>query len=309
MIEPTLNYVPCPGLAATSPLEATGHRMAYWEWNDTGNADHPHVLLCVHGLSRQGRDFDVFARRMAKHCRVICPDVVGRGRSDWLANPSGYQIPVYVGDMVALINAVHAKAPISTLDWFGTSMGGLIGLVLCGQPNLPLPVKVRSLVLNDVGPTVQWSALERIGSYLGRPVRFDSLESAADEMWKISTGFGPHTRQEWLELSRPMVRRTHDGRLSLHYDPGIASPMRKMTREAAEGGEKLLWQLYDQITAHTLVLRGAQSDLFLRETAEQMRQRGPKAAVIEFENVGHAPTLVAEDQGAAVERFLLAGEA
>ena len=304
MNEPTLNYVPCPGLAATSPMEANGHRMAYWEWNDTGNPAHPRVLMCVHGLSRQGRDFDVFARRMSKYGRVICPDVVGRGKSDWLADPAGYQIPSYVGDMLVLLHHLHAKAPITQLDWVGTSMGGLIGLVVAGQKELPLPVPVHSLVLNDVGPTVQWDALQRIGSYLGRPLRFDSVESAAEEMRKISMGFGPHSTEDWLALSRPMVVRAAKDKLRLHYDPGIASPMRKMTKEAAEGGERYLWKLYEQITARTLLLRGADSDLLSKETAERMSQVGPHAQIKEFEFVGHAPTLVAEEQGSAVERFL-----
>ena len=304
MNEPTLNYVSCPGLAATSPVDATGHRMAYWEWNATGNPAHPHVLMCVHGLSRQGRDFDVFARRMSRYARVICPDVVGRGESDWLADPGGYQIPVYVGDMLVLINHLHAQALISQLDWVGTSMGGLIGLVISGQKDLPLAVPVHSLVLNDVGPAVEWSALQRIGSYLGRPLRFDSVQAAADEMRKISTGFGPHSDADWLELSQHMVSKAAKERWRLHYDPGLASPLRKMTAEAAEGGERYLWKLYDQITARVLLLRGADSDLLSKATAERMMQTGPKAQLIEFENVGHAPTLVADEQGRAVERFL-----
>ena len=183
-------------------------------------------------------------------------------------------------------------------------MGGLIGLVVAGQKELPLPVPVHSLVLNDVVPTVQWDALQRIGSYLGRPLRFDSVESAAEEMRKISTGFGPHSTEDWLALSRPMVVRAANDKLRLHYDPGIASPMRKMTKEAAEGGERYLWKLYEQITARTLLLRGADSDLLSKETAERMSQVGPHAQIKEFEFVGHAPTLVAEEQGSAVERFL-----
>ncbi|MPM26472.1 2-succinyl-6-hydroxy-2,4-cyclohexadiene-1-carboxylate synthase [bioreactor metagenome] len=305
MIEPTLNYVPCPGLPATSPVDANGHRMAYWEWNHTGNPAHPHVLMCVHGLSRQGRDFDVFARRMSRHARVICPDVVGRGQSDWLADPKGYQIPTYVGDMLTLIQHVHAQAPITQLDWVGTSMGGIIGLVLSGQKELPLPVPVHSLVLNDVGPAVQWDALQRIASYLGRPLRFDTVQAAADEMRQISQGFGPHSPEDWLVLSTPMVSRASKERWRLHYDPGIASPLRKMTKEAADGGERYLWKLYEQITARVLLLRGADSDLLSSDTAKRMTEVGPRAQLVEFASVGHAPTLVADEQGSAVERFLL----
>ena len=314
MNEPTLNYVLCPGSAApptsagTAPAPDSQHRMAYWEWNATGNPAHPHVVVCVHGLSRQGRDFDTLARTLSAHARVICPDVVGRGRSDWLADPMGYQIPQYAADMLALLGQVHQQAPIATLDWVGTSMGGLIGMGIAGQPGVPLPAPVRRLVLNDVGPVIQWQALQRIGQYLGQAVRFESLQQAADAMWAISTSFGPHTPAQWLELSRHMVRDLPQGGLALHYDPGIAVPFRTLTQESAAAGEATLWQLYDHITARTLLLRGAQSDLLSRATAEAMTLRGPRARLVEIDGVGHAPTLVAEDQVAAVARFLLAQE-
>lgn len=310
MNEPTLNYVMCPGLAAAGASSPTGghHRMAYWEWNATGNPSHPHVIVCVHGLSRQGRDFDTLARVLARHARVICPDVVGRGRSDWLADPMGYQLPVYAADMLALLAQVHAQGAIGALDWVGTSMGGLIGMAVAGQPGLPLPAPVRRLVLNDVGPVIQWEALQRIGLYLGQPARFDTLQQAADAMWAISTSFGPHTAEQWLALSQPMVRTLPEGGFTLHYDPAIATPFRALTREAAAAGEAALWQLYDHITARTLILRGAQSDLLSRATADAMAQRGPRARTVEFDGVGHAPTLVASDQVTAVQAFVLEPE-
>ena len=317
MNEPTLNYVMCPGPAAPSvfpgraPAPAQQHRMAYWEWNATGNPAHPHVVVCVHGLSRQGRDFDTLARALSPHARVVCPDVAGRGQSDWLADPMGYQIPQYAADMLALLAHLHQQGPIGTLDWVGTSMGGLIGMGVAGQPGLPLPVPVRRLVLNDVGPVIQWQALQRIGQYLGQPVRFDSLQQAADAMWAVSTSFGPHTPAQWLELSRAMVRTlpaSEGGGVTLHYDPAIAVPFNALTQESAAAGEAMLWQLYDHITARTLLLRGAQSDLLSRETAQAMAQRGPCARAVEFEGVGHAPTLVADGQVAAVTGFLLAAQ-
>lgn len=279
--------------------------MAYWEWNATGNPAHPHVVVCVHGLSRQGRDFDTLARELSRHARVVCPDVVGRGRSDWLADPAGYQIPQYGADMLALLAQLHQQAPIATLDWVGTSMGGLIGMGIAGQPGLPMPAPVRRLVLNDVGPSIQWEALQRIGLYLGQPARFDSLQQAADAMWAVSTSFGPHTPAQWLDLSRAMVRPLPDGGFTLHYDPAIAVPFKGLTREAAAAGEAALWQLYEGLTAQTLLLRGAQSDLLSRDTAHAMAQRGPRARMVEFEGVGHAPTLVAADQIQVVTDFLL----
>lgn len=314
MTEPTLNYVHCPAPDAAVPDGAgqprsPGHRMAYWEWNATGDPAHPHAIVCVHGLSRQGRDFDVLAARLARHARVVCPDVAGRGQSDWLADPQGYQVPVYAADMLALLAQLHRQAPIATLDWVGTSMGGLIGLAVCGQPGLPLPVPVRRLVLNDVGPAIEWQALQRIGTYLGRPAQFASREAAADALWLISSSFGPHTPAQWQALSQAMVRPGPQGGWVLHYDPAIAEPFRAVTEEAARAGEALLWQLYDQVAAQVLLLRGARSDLLSPATAQQMAQRGPRAEVVEFAGVGHAPTLLAPDQVAVVERFLLGAQA
>ena len=282
--------------------------MAYWQW---GNPAAAHVVVCVHGLSRQGRDFDVLASSLVDkargNIRVICPDVVGQGESDWLKDAMGSQIPTYAADMLALLGQLHAQAAIATLDWFGTSMGGLIGLVVCGQPALPLPVAFRKLVLNDVGPAIEWLSIVRIGTYLGAPIRFDSVQQGADAMWAISKGFGPHTPEQWLALSTPMLRPALDapGKLCLHYDPALAVPFKQATQESTLQGEKTLWQLYDNISAQTLLLRGADSDLLSPATAQAMGQRGPKARLVEFAGVGHAPTVVAADQLAAVADFLL----
>ena len=298
MNSPSLHFVDCP--------EAEGsHRMAYWSW---GNPAAAHVVVCAHGLSRQGRDFDVLAAALVEagggDIRVVCPDVVGRGQSDWLKDPSGYQIPNYAMDMLALLAALKPQQ----LDWVGTSMGGLIGTVLCGQPGLPLPVPVRRLVLNDVGPVIQWEAIQRIGLFLGNAPQFASLEQAAAAMWAISTGFGPHTPAQWLELSRHMVKPVNDGQgsVAMHYDPAIAVPFRTLTQEGVLAGEAMVWQLFDNIKAKTLLLRGAQSDLLTTATATQMMKRGPKPQRVEFEGVGHAPTLIAPDQVKAVVDFLLA---
>lgn len=298
MTEPSLHSVDCPETEGS-------HRMAYWSWGDPAA---PHVVVCAHGLSRQGRDFDVLAAALVAAAggaiRVVCPDVVGRGQSDWLKNPALYQIPNYAMDMLALLAALKPQQ----LDWVGTSMGGLIGAVVCGQPGLPLPVPVRRLVLNDVGPVIQWEAIQRIGQYLGDAPRFASLEQAAEAMWAISSTFGPHTPAQWLELSRHMVKPVNDaqGGVTLHYDPAIAVPFRTITQESAQAGEAMVWQLYDNIKARTLLVRGAQSDLLSADTTAQMLQRGPKPQLVEFAGVGHAPTLIAPDQVKAVVDFLLA---
>jgi pimeloyl-ACP methyl ester carboxylesterase len=287
MTEPRLNHVQC--------LSPRGlHRMAYWEWGDASN---PRVLVCGHGLTRQGRDFDTLAQALAHSYRVVCPDVVGRGQSDWLADPSGYQVPAYVSDMVTLLARLNGQ----TVHWVGTSMGGLIGMVLASLPNSP----ISRLVLNDVGPTLPADAIARIGAYLGIPLRWPDLDAAADYMWSISQSFGPHTRAQWLALTRPMLKADGEG-FKPHYDPQIAGPFRGITPELAAANEALLWQAYDAIRCSTLLLRGAQSDLLLPETARAMTLRGPKAHLREFTGVGHAPTLVQDDQVAAVREFLLA---
>jgi pimeloyl-ACP methyl ester carboxylesterase len=275
--------------------------MAYWEWGDPAN---PRVLVCVHGLSRQGRDFDTLARDLCDSYRVVCPDVVGRGRSDRLADPMGYAIPAYVADMVTLLARLGAEQ----VDWVGTSMGGLIGLGLASLPGLAQN-PVRRLVLNDVGPTIQAAALQRIGTYLGQPAHWPTLDAAADALWAISQGFGPHTREQWLELTRPQLLPDTgpDGTPGFkpHYDPAIAVPFRAITPEIAAAGEAMLWQRYDRLTCPTLLLRGAESDLLSPETAQAMTQRGPRAQLVEFAGVGHAPMLVQPEQRAAVRCFLL----
>lgn len=284
--EPRLNHVQCLGARGL-------RRMAYWEWGDVAN---PRVLVCVHGLARQARDFDTLARAMRAEYRVVCVDVVGRGQSDWLADPGGYQIPAYVADMVTLLARLNAQ----TVHWVGTSMGGLIGLGLASLPQSP----ISKLVLNDVGPTIQFEALVRIGNYLGQPLHWSTLDEAADYLHTISASFGPHTRAQWLALSRPMLKADGDG-FMLHYDPAIAQPFKAITPEIAAAGEAMTWAAYDAIKCPTLLLRGADSDLLKRETAQAMTERGPKARLVEFAGVGHAPTLVADDQVAVVREFLL----
>jgi pimeloyl-ACP methyl ester carboxylesterase len=288
MTEPRLRHVDC--------LAGQGlHRMAYWEWGDPGN---PQVVVCVHGLTRQGRDFDALARDLCGEVRVVCPDVAGRGRSDWLDDPAAYALPTYVADMVTLLARLDARR----VDWVGTSMGGLIGMGVAALRGSP----VRRLVLNDVGPRIEPAAIERIATYVGQGGRWPSVEAAADAMWAISTGFGPHTRDEWLALTQPLLKPDDRGGWVLRYDPAIAVPLKAMTPQLAAAGEALLWHVYDALRCDTLLLRGAQSDLLTEQTAQAMTNRGPRAKLAVFEGVGHAPTLLHEDQRAVVRDFLRA---
>ena len=268
------------------------HRMAYREWGDAAN---PRVVVCVHGLSRCARDFDTLAGALAADFRVICPDVAGRGESEWLKNPMEYAIPTYVSDMVTLL----ARLDVESVDWVGTSMGGLIGMGLAAFPSAP----IRKLVLNDVGPIVTADSLQRIATYLGKAPALPSFAAAEMLIRMTSATFGPHSDEQWHHLTEHMVRKKPDGGYRLHYDPAIALPF------AADvtGKDMALWNFYDAIKAQTLLLRGSESDLLRQDTALEMTQRGPKARLVEFAGVGHAPTLMQDDQVRVVREFLLQG--
>lgn len=301
-MHPRLEWVNCPHPEGQ-------HRMAYWCW---GKPDARHVVVCVHGLTRQGRDFDRLAQALVAQSegsmQVICPDVAGRGRSEWLSNASLYQLPQYASDMLAMLAQVQTQLgpdrPIQRLDWVGTSMGGLIGLVLAGQPGLPLPSAIRRLVLNDVGPAITWHSVMRMQAFVGQFGQYQDLDEAAAALWSVSQGFGPVTPEVWREMSLHMTRPGSEGRLTLHYDPAIGVPVRALTQEAAAAAEATLWSLYDQIRSETLLIRGQESDLLTSETAQAMTQRGPRASLAIWPGCGHAPTLTGDDQISVVARFL-----
>ena len=280
--------------------------MAYWSW---GEKMASHVVVCVHGLTRQGRDFDLLAQALVAAAqaanmpsiRVVCPDVVGRGQSDWLPDPMGYQFAQYAGDMAVLLQTLHSQHPIQRLDWVGTSMGGVIGMLLAAQP---LPTPIQHLVLNDIGPVVSWSSILNMKTYVGEVGKFQSVQEAADAMWLISKSFGPHTPEEWLALSQHMVKRLDDGTFTLHYDPALRVPIRAVTQEQAQAGEALLWQVYDAIQCKTLLIHGAESELLSLSAVQEMQQRGPRVQVATVQGVGHAPTLTHADQIDIVQQFL-----
>jgi len=272
--------------------------MSYKEWGDESN---PNVLLCVHGVTRVGDDFDSMARALANDYRVICPDIVGRGRSGWLKNPQLYRVPQYVSDIVTLLARVLPDGEKQTVDWFGTSMGGLIGLGLASLPDNP----IRKLILNDIGPVLAPMALQRIGDYIGQDLRFDTFAEASKFIRDVSLTFGQHTEEEWHKLASDVLRQDKDGKWVRHYDMGLALPFRSATPESAAADEALLWSAYDAIRCPTLLVRGAESDLLSAETAALMTQRGPQATLVEIPDVGHAPTFIHDDQIAIVKQFLL----
>ncbi len=267
------------------------HRMAYTEW---GERDNPNVLVCVHGLTRNGRDFDDLARALAADYRVICPDVVGRGRSDWLRDPAGYGFPQYVADMMVLLARIDAE----TVHWFGTSMGGLIGMFIASQEDSP----IARLVLNDVGPLITAESLRRIGEYVGNAPKFDTYEDAEKYIRLVSAPFGKLSAAQWRHLTESCLRRGADGRLEMRYDPGIGAPF----RNAILYQDVDLWPIYDRIRCPTLVVRGSESDLLTRETVQAMAARGPRPRTVEIPDVGHAPMFLESEQIAIVRDFLLA---
>lgn len=291
--EPALPQAPAFSQPRQRSVQCIGphglHRMAYTEWGDPAN---PRVLVCVHGLTRNGRDFDDLARTMAPHYRVVCPDVVGRGRSPWLPVKDDYQLPTYVADMVTLI----ARLGVDSVHWVGTSMGGLIGMLLASLPDTP----VRRLVLNDVGPLVTLSSIQRIGQYVGQAPVFPSPEAAEAYIRAVSVPFGRLTDAQWRHLTEFSIKEA-DGGWVMRYDPGIAEPFRNSPLVA----DVDLWQVYDAIACPTLVMRGAESDLLLPETAAEMSVRGPQARLVEVPEVGHAPVLMEPAQIAPIHDFLL----
>ena len=271
------------------------HNMAYKEWGDPKN---PAVLLCVHGVTRVSDDFDALAAVMSDRYRVICPDVVGRGRSSWLANPLGYQLPQYVSDMVTLI----ARLDVTQVDWFGTSMGGLIGMGVAALKGNP----IRKMMLNDIGPTINFAALMRIAQYMGKEVRFPTFEAGVDYIRTIAAPFGPHSDEQWNKLAGDVLRQQKDGQWSRHYDPAIAQAFSTFTEENAAQSEAALWAIYDSIQCPVLLVRGSESDLLSRETADLMTQRGPRAALTELAGIGHAPTFMQPEQIALARDFFIA---
>ena len=261
------------------------HRVVWHEWGDPAN---PRVVICVHGLTRTGRDFDVLGEALARRHRVLAVDMPGRGRSEWLPAKGDYVYTTYLTTLTALIAASGAES----IAWVGTSMGGLLGIVMAAQPGNP----IARLVVNDVGPAIEQAALARIGAYVGADPTFASEAELIAYMRAISP-FGPLDDAQWEHLARTTMSRRPDGRFGFVYDPGIAVPFRDAARAD-------LWPLWDAVACPTLVLRGAESDLLSATTARAMTQRGPKPRLVEFAGVGHAPTLLVRNQVETIVDFL-----
>ncbi len=267
------------------------HRVAYYEWGAAGGAP---VALCVHGLTRTGRCFDRLAEALEDRYRIACPDLPGRGKSHWFANPALYRPPSYLGDLNALI----ARMDAPEVDWIGTSLGGILGMMLAAQPNTP----IRKLVVNDVGPFIDTQALGRIATYVGQDPTFRSLEALEAYLREVHASFGPLTDAQWRHLAVHSAR--HDEAADvwrLHYDPALAIPFREDA-----GKDVDLWALWEAIRCPVLIIRGAESDILSHETAEEMLTRGPEAELVELPGIGHAPALMDPAQIALIRDWLLA---
>lgn len=267
------------------------HRLHYTDWGDPAN---PRAVICVHGLTRNCRDFDALAQSLEHEFRVICPDIVGRGQSDWLTDKQHYGLTQYLADINVLMARLTADGPREVL-WVGTSMGGMVGMLLASLPHNP----IRRLVLNDVGTLIPKASLERIGKYVGKAPSFKTLAETNTYVRTVSATFGPLTDTQWDHLTRHNARQNADGTWTMNYDPDIAAPFQQSPIKDID-----LWSTYERIRCPTLLLRGADSDLLLRDTAQAMTQRGPRARLVEFAGVGHAPMLMADDQIKVAREFL-----
>ena len=264
------------------------HRVAYAEW--PGPPGGP-TLVCVHGLSRNAHDFDVLAAAMTKTHRVVCPDMPGRGLSEWLKDPNEYAFPTYLADCAALI----ARLDVESVDWVGTSMGAVIGFLLASQPAAP----VRRLVVNDAGPFVSKEALAWLGTFIGADPTFESIDAMEQTIRKNSAGFGALTDAQWRTMTLYLSRAKPGGGYGYAYDPKIGEPYKQDLADVD------LWSFWDRVACPTLILRGEHSNVLARSDAEKMTQRGPKPKLVEFAGVGHAPALLTEDQIGVVRDFLI----
>lgn len=266
------------------------HRLVYSHWGETENSK---SILCLHGLTRNRRDFDALAKILAPEYRVLCLDIVGRGESDWLDNARDYDYPVYVEDILILLE--HLK--IKTIDLIGTSMGGLIGMWLAACPHSP----ITRLILNDIGPWVPPSGLTRIAHYLVQPpLYFADMEEVENYVRKVHAQFGPLTTEQWRELAQHSVKPLEGRGYRLTYDPKIAWPFKEKTIK-----EINLWPLWEKIRCPVLLLHGEQSDLLSTDVIEQMKMIHPVMEVVTVPHTGHAPALKNKEQIQLIKQWLM----
>ena len=261
--------------------------MAYYDWQASVQAKK--TLVCVHGLTRNGRDFDMFAQEAVKDYRLLCPDIAGRGKSGWLKDKGWYHYGTYVADMIYFFEKMQLK----DVSWVGTSMGGLIGMVLAAM----YPEHIKKLVMNDIGPFIPEAAIKRLGEYVGKDVAFDRQDDAQKYIQSIMAPWGITDRVHWRHIAEHSFRQSA-GKFVLNYDPEIKQAFFSVQ------GDLDMWDLWAQVKCPVLVLRGSMSDLLTGATAERMKASRPNVEVIEFPNIGHAPSLMSKEQIQKVKAWL-----
>lgn len=272
------------------------HQGSYHLWDCQGTTPE-RLLFCVHGLTRNARDFDYLARVLSQDYTVICPDVAGRGDSEWLTQADLYGYPLYIGQMLQLLQQVMAERKVTEVDWVGTSMGGLIGMMIAAQPMQP----IRRMVMNDVGYLIPKAALERLSAYVGKRTVFPSLHAAEAHLRTVASTFGPLTDEQWLHLVNTGTEPCNGG-VRFRYDPAIAEPFKDMILSE----DVNLMEFWSQVSIPTLLIRGTKSDLFLATTAREMAA-ATHVELAEFAGIGHAPALMARDQIRTVRQYLTPG--
>jgi pimeloyl-ACP methyl ester carboxylesterase len=282
------HFFTAPGAGPHTP----GHVLAYYEWGDRGS---PRVLFCVHGLTRNAMDFAVLAQALCDEWRVIAVDIAGRGKSGWLTNAAEYTYPTYVADLVALLDHLA----IGPVDWVGTSMGGIIGMMMAGF----YPDRISRLVLNDVGACLHGQGLRRILGYAGRQMHFETREAAERALRANCAPFGIRDEANWQRLFASSLVAEKSGRTRIAYDPAIMASFPSIE----DVGDIDLSAVWTAVRCPTLIVRGAESDILTRETAATMQSQRSGVTLIEVPGVGHAPSLMEPDQYAPVAVWLRGG--
>jgi len=272
---------------ASHYMTCEGREIHYTQWG----AGHQETVIAWHGLARTCRDMDDIAEHLSQHYRVICPDTIGRGLSQWSPQPEReYCLDFYARLAASLVDQLG----LDSVHWLGTSMGGAIGTVAAATT---LRGRIRRLVLNDNGPQLADAAIQRIRSYAGNPMAFDRVSELEAYFRSVYQPYGWLSDAQWRRLTETSTRRLPDGRVTPHYDPAMVMQF------THHDNDYLRWREWDTLDIPVLCLRGESSDLLLRDTCDEMRKRGPRAVVIEIANCGHAPALNTQAQFELVERF------
>jgi len=284
----------------TNSDKNSNRKARYITYNEWGDQDNPHIVICVHGLTRNCRDFDFLAEALEINCRVICVDIVGRGQSDWLTNLEDYaHHPLYVNDTMALLTHIGALGNSTIqLDWVGISMGGLIGMIVAIQPELQ--GLIRKLVMSDIGPLIPAIALEEMLDYVGKEPRFKNFNEFKEHLQEISSSYGNLTDAQWYHLAAHSARKFDNETYGFNYDPRIAESLKKHVRHDIN-----MWAQWNALRIPTLVLHGERSKVLLPDTVAKMKMRGAMVKIIELPNIGHAPMLISNDQIILVKDYLL----